>query len=997
MAVIDPRILSKTVKTMTPKKERVEEAQVRGTVVYQSGEHYIRLDGATNDSLTPVANIEEGSNNSGFTHGDRVLVLIKNHQAIVTKNLTTGLQANAAKDASEFTTAITDEGITADRIIANDTFTNTIRANGITADEIIAGQAVIDTLDSNYAHITNGVIDNAEIGYADVNGLDANFAHITDGVIDNASISYADVDDLSAHYASIQNGVITNATIDQADVNDLDTYYAHITNGVIDNADIDVADVRNLSANYAHISNGVIDNAKIGHADVNGLNANYAHVTNGVIDNAKIGYADVNNLDAHYAEIDLANVNNAWIQNGVIKNGAIADAQIIGVSANKLTAGTIDASNITVTNLNADNITTGTINGQRIGNGSIDLEKLSEEVPTKEYLDNVAENLQGQIDGQIETWTGTVVPTLNNAPASSWTTTSDRHKHVGDIYYVVNAANEADGYTYRFTESGSGANVSYSWTLIKDNQVTKALQDIIDIQGDITGIKQFDSSISSWKTDTDEELSSLKSRTSTLETDMGTKVSTTTFNELSQTVEENSASITSLSEVVETKADGSTVTTLSNTVNQVSQTATTNSSTISSLTTTLGTNADGTTKTGDIVHRTSAVEQDLTGFKSTVSTTYATKTELGNKADASTVYTKSEIDQKESAINLSVSAKADASSTAASLALKANKDTLTSEINASADTVKINANRLNITGVITAINNDSTTTIDGGKISTGTIIVGALDSDVQDILTNADNTLIYDHTYEYTTDQSGKKVSATFTAYVYKGGVDVKTDYDPTCFSWYLKKEDTDGQTKETLLGTGYTITVTLANCGYGAEIIGRFTTTDDSEALSNSNDNLTNANNENLTVRASGDTVRVRDLSVTTTIFPTDKIMVIGASDEHLVSVQTLQDYLNIHLDQQVLFNTTAGWNAQTSLVSDANTLYVYTDHTTDSNNNNVAGIKAGDGLAYVVDLPFIDAVATEHIADNTIHITSAERTAWNNKVRCYYAGTENLVFTTA
>ena len=659
MAGIKPSTLAKAVKIMTPKKERVTEAQLRGTIVYQGNEHYIRLDGATDDALTPIANIEEGASDAGFVHGDRVLVLIKNHQAIITKNLTTGLQAQNAKTANNFVSAILGANITAERIIANDTFTNTLRANNITADDIIAGKATIDNLDSNYAHISNGIIDNATIDEADVNGLSANYAHITSGIIDNATIDEADVNNLSANYAHVTNGVIDNATIDDADVNNLDTNYAHISNGVIDNATIDEADVNNLSTkyahitngvidnakighadvnglsanyahvtngvidnatideadvnnlsanyahvtngvidnakighadvnglsanyahvtngvidtatidqakvnnlgtNYAHISNGVIDNAKIGHADVNGLNANYAHVSNGVIDNAKIGHADVNGLSANYAGIDLANVNNAWIQNGVIKNGAIADAQIIGVSANKLTAGTIDASNITVTNLNADNITTGTINGQRIGSGSLSLDKLAEEVPTKQYLDNVAENLQGQIDGQIETWTGNAVPTLQNSPAVNWGNNSEKHKHVGDIYYVVNASNSADGYTYRFTESGTTANPTYSWTLIKDNQITKALQDILDIQGDITGIQQFDTQISSWKTDTDSELSSLKSRTSTLETDMGTKVSTTTFNELSQTVESNKSSITSMSTVVSQKADASNV------------------------------------------------------------------------------------------------------------------------------------------------------------------------------------------------------------------------------------------------------------------------------------------------------------------------------------------------------------------------------------------------------------------------------------------------------
>ena len=66
------------------------------------------------------------------------------------------------------------------------------------------------------------------------------------------------------------------------------------------------------------------------------------------------------------------------------------------MSANKLTAGTIDASNITVQNLNASNITAGsltvygitidvtnneaTIDGSYIEDGTITLEGLSQEV-----------------------------------------------------------------------------------------------------------------------------------------------------------------------------------------------------------------------------------------------------------------------------------------------------------------------------------------------------------------------------------------------------------------------------------------------------------------------------------------------------------------------------------------------------------------------------------------------------------------------------------------
>lgn len=77
-----------------------------------------------------------------------------------------------------------------------------------------------------------------------------------------------------------------------------------------------------------------------------------------------------------------------------------------------------------------------------------------------------------------------------------------------------------------------------------------------------------------------------------LETDIGSKVESSVFNELKQTVDENSSSITSLSTTVSKKADSSTVTALSN--------------------------------------KTSKLEQSLNGFKTTVSETYTTKEEFDN-------------------------------------------------------------------------------------------------------------------------------------------------------------------------------------------------------------------------------------------------------------------------------------------------------------------------------------------------------------------------------
>lgn len=214
---------------------------------------------------------------------------------------------------------------------------------------------------------------------------------------------------------------------------------------------------------------------------------------------------------------------------------------------------------------------------------------------------------------------------------------------------------------------------------------------------------------------TTDELNSTKTRTTNLETRMGTaetnisnKVNTSTFNTLKQTVDENSASITTLTSTTEDlrtdvdgKASQSSVTTLSNTVNTVSQKADSNSSKITNLTTTVSTKAnqsdltalsntvdgkadqsdldtlsntvDGkadqadldtlsntvagkadTTTVTTLTNRVSAAEQDLSGFKTTVSTTYATKTAL-NTTNANVTAAQTAADNANSKIdNLSI-------------------------------------------------------------------------------------------------------------------------------------------------------------------------------------------------------------------------------------------------------------------------------------------------------------------------------------------------------
>lgn len=516
----------------------------------------------------------------------------------------------------------------------------------------------------------------------------------------------------------------------------MERYYADLI--TVNKALINKLDVDTAKITYATITNLNATNASIENLKTNKLDATYADIINANIENLKAVNAEITNLKANsltvdkadlaYAKIDFANVTAQVVGTSIIKDGAVTNEKVQSLSANKLTAGTIDASKIIVTNLNADNITVGTINGKRIGTGSLSLDKLAEKVPTKEYLDKVQEELQGQIDGNIETFTKTEIPTLNNEPAVNWADDATRKKHIGDICYVVNPASSADGYSYRFADTGTLEAPNYEWVLIKDSDVTKALQDIININGEITGIKKFDVEISSWKTDTDSELSSLKTRTTTLETDMGSKVDTKTFNEVKQAVDGNSSTITKLTETLNTKADGSTVETLTNTVNTIKQTADSNSLSISGLYTEQGKLSD----TIDEVNTKASDAQDwCQNIEDNLSENY-TKTTFMNNAITQAVTAESNSIRADVSATYATKDSLKKYATSASLELYIKKDPasgeLKSAIEAIADTINITAKGgLNISGDrFTLTSTNTTITADGKLICRNALIDGEL-------------------------------------------------------------------------------------------------------------------------------------------------------------------------------------------------------------------------------------------------------------------------------
>lgn len=121
------------------------------------------------------------------------------------------------------------------------------------------------------------------------------------------------------------------------------------------------------------------------------------------------------------------------------------------------------------------------IKGKLSAKSTVDGKELSQYIKensakglTEEQVNNLIKNsqviidLQNQVDGAIETWFYEGVPTLKNAPASSWTSDKDKDTHLGDLYY-----DNKTGKAYRFAKDGN----TYKWTIITDTDISKALSD----------------------------------------------------------------------------------------------------------------------------------------------------------------------------------------------------------------------------------------------------------------------------------------------------------------------------------------------------------------------------------------------------------------------------------------------------------------------------------------------------------------------------------------
>lgn len=139
--------------------------------------------------------------------------------------------------------------------------------------------------------------------------------------------------------------------------------------------------------------------------------------------------------------------------------------------------------------INADYITSGEFsvtdyNGKKIFSASKDTGRVLLDASSvfigSSSVEKRIEELQNQTDGNVQTWTSQDVPTLDNYPAIQWLTDKEKSSHVGDVCY------DNLSHAYRFQYGANG----YEWKLLKDTDITKALQDAAEAKEEANSAKK---------------------------------------------------------------------------------------------------------------------------------------------------------------------------------------------------------------------------------------------------------------------------------------------------------------------------------------------------------------------------------------------------------------------------------------------------------------------------------------------------------------------------
>jgi len=322
---LSSELISQFVKSTKDTETKSSESTAYGTIVV-SGKTYVQLDGS--DLLTPISTTTDAKD------GERVTVLIKNHTATVTGNISS--PSARTDDVKEVGKQITELDI--------------VMAYKITTDNITAVNGYIDNLVS-----ITGKFEELSSITAEFESIKVEFANLEHISATDMEVLNAKIDNLTAE--AIDTGILSadDITALEAEIGSLKAYTADFTYVSAESLEAVKADIKTL-----HTEKLSVDEANIKYATIVRLETSEANITKLQTEKlsaveADLKYATIGRLEASegnitklqteklsaedakliYANIDFSNIGVAAIEklfsdSGIIEELVVSDGKITG-------------------------------------------------------------------------------------------------------------------------------------------------------------------------------------------------------------------------------------------------------------------------------------------------------------------------------------------------------------------------------------------------------------------------------------------------------------------------------------------------------------------------------------------------------------------------------------------------------------------------------------------------------------------------------------------
>ena len=261
---LDKKVIKDFVAAVNKKEETKTPTILTGTVHREGGTVSVKIDGS--ESLTPVStviNVEDG---------ERVTVIIENHKAMITGNLSSpAARGNEVKDLKEVVAdkvntaeldAITAKVGEIDGDVAN--FKET------TTDKLTAQDAKIKKIDGDVANFKETTTEKLTAQDAKIKKIDGDVASFKETTTEKLNANEAHIKKIDGDVASFKETTTEKFKANEASIENLKTGKLSAKDADLKYANIDFSNIGKTAMEYFYAQSGLVKDIKIGDATITG-------------------------------------------------------------------------------------------------------------------------------------------------------------------------------------------------------------------------------------------------------------------------------------------------------------------------------------------------------------------------------------------------------------------------------------------------------------------------------------------------------------------------------------------------------------------------------------------------------------------------------------------------------------------------------------------------------------------------------------------------------